>query len=70
MTFWGVDELLFHATAEPTVKAGTQALVTKQKVTDASGKALDVNERWTDTWLKMPDGKWQCIASHASSVKM
>jgi ketosteroid isomerase-like protein len=42
----------------------------KAKGTDASGKPLDVNERWTDTWMKMPSGKWQCIASHVSSLKM
>jgi ketosteroid isomerase-like protein len=42
----------------------------KAKGTDASGKPLDVNERWTDTWVKMPGGKWQCVASHVSSAKM
>src|ERR1700680_3343692 len=42
----------------------------KAKGTDASGKPLDVNERWTDTWMKMPNGKWQCVASHSSPVKM
>jgi len=40
------------------------------KGTDAAGKALDANERFTDTWVKMPNGKWQCVASHQSSVKM
>jgi ketosteroid isomerase-like protein len=35
----------------------------------ASGKAIDAHERWTDTWVKMPDGKWQCVASHSSSMK-
>ena len=40
------------------------------KGTDPSGKPLDVNERWTDTWVKMPNGKWQCVASHSSPVKM
>ena len=40
------------------------------KGTDPSGKPLDVNERWTDTWVKMPNGKWQCVASHKSPVKM
>jgi uncharacterized protein (TIGR02246 family) len=51
---------------------GNTAIATggfKGKVTDATGKPLDMNERWTDTWMKMPSGKWQCIASHASSVK-
>lgn len=38
--------------------------------TNALGKPLDVNERWTDTWVKMPNGKWQCVASHGSPVKM
>jgi hypothetical protein len=40
------------------------------KGTDASGKPLDVHERWTDTWVKMPNGKWQCVASHGSPVKI
>ena len=42
----------------------------KAKGTDASGKPLDVHERFTDTWVKMPSGKWQCVASHGSPVKM
>ena len=39
------------------------------KGTDPRGKALDAQSRWTDTWVKMPDGKWQCVASHGSNVK-
>jgi uncharacterized protein (TIGR02246 family) len=42
----------------------------KAKGTAASGKPLDVHERFTDTWVKMPNGKWQCVASHGSPVKM
>jgi ketosteroid isomerase-like protein len=42
----------------------------KGKGTDTSGKPLDVNERWTDTWVKMPTGNWQCVASHVSTIKM
>ena len=42
----------------------------KAKRTDSSGKSVIVNERWTDTWVKMPDGKWQCVASHGSPIKM
>jgi len=38
--------------------------------TDSSGKPMDVNERFTDTWVKMPGGKWQCVASQSSPVKM
>src|ERR1700681_4735339 len=52
---------------------GNTAIATggfKGKGTDASGKPFDANERWTDTWMKMPDGKWQCIATQATPVKM
>src|SRR5690348_8997802 len=42
----------------------------KAKGTDSSGKPLDTHERFTDTWVKMPNGKWQCVASQASPVKM
>jgi uncharacterized protein (TIGR02246 family) len=52
---------------------GTTAIAVggfKAKGTDSTGKPLDVNERFTDTWMKMSDGKWQCIASHSSTVKM
>jgi uncharacterized protein (TIGR02246 family) len=42
----------------------------KAKGTDSLGKPLDVTERWTDTWVKMSNGKWQCVASHSSPVKM
>lgn len=40
------------------------------KGTDPSGKPMDTHERWTDTWVKMPNGKWQCVASHGSTIKM
>jgi ketosteroid isomerase-like protein len=32
------------------------------KGTDENGKAFDVHERWTDTWV-MTGGKWLCVAS-------
>ncbi len=38
------------------------------KQTDASGKTSEIKNRWTDTWVKMPSGKWQCVASHVSNV--
>jgi len=52
---------------------GNTAIATggfKAKGTDPSGKPLDAHERWTDTWVKMPNGQWQCVASHSSPVKM
>jgi len=38
------------------------------KGTDEKGKPLDAHDRWTDTWVKMPSGKWQCVATHSSPV--
>ena len=52
---------------------GNTAIATggfKGKGTDPKGKAFDMNERFTDTWVKGHDGKWHCVASHQSSVKM
>ena len=37
--------------------------------TNTAGKPMDVRERFTDTWLKMPEGKWQCVASHGSAIE-
>ncbi len=39
------------------------------KGTSANGKAVDAHERWTDTWMKMSNGKWQCVATHSSTIK-
>lgn len=37
--------------------------------TDGAGKSVNAKERWGDTWVKMPNGKWQCVASIAAPVK-
>jgi ketosteroid isomerase-like protein len=42
----------------------------KGKGTGADGKSFDDNDRWTDTWVEMPDGKWECVASQTSPIKM
>jgi ketosteroid isomerase-like protein len=39
------------------------------KGTSSKGEAINIHERFTDTWMKMPSGKWQCIASHTSPIK-
>jgi uncharacterized protein (TIGR02246 family) len=52
---------------------GNTAIATyvwRAKGTDAGGKPIDDNERWTDTWVKMPNGQWQCVAAHGSTLKM
>jgi len=42
----------------------------RAKGTAASGKPMDNHSRWTDTWVKMPSGQWQCVASHVSAIKI
>lgn len=36
----------------------------------SNGKQVDQKENWVDTWMKMPNGKWQCIASASAMTKM
>jgi len=40
------------------------------KGTAANGTPVDAHEHWVDTWMKMPGGKWQCIASASAPSKM
>jgi ketosteroid isomerase-like protein len=42
----------------------------KGKGTDPSGKAFEVHLQWTDTWVRMPNGKWQCVASQDTPITM
>jgi ketosteroid isomerase-like protein len=42
----------------------------KAKGTDSSGNPFNSYERWTDTWVKMPNGRWQCVATQATPIKM
>ncbi len=35
---------------------------------DGDGTRVDRSERWTDTWVKMPTGQWQCVASQQTST--
>ena len=39
------------------------------KGTDPTGKAFESHVRWTDTWVKMPGGKWQCVATQSTPIK-
>jgi ketosteroid isomerase-like protein len=39
------------------------------KGTDSAGKAVDVHEQFTDVWVKMPSGAWQCVATHGTLIK-
>ena len=51
---------------------GNSAVVTGMwtgKGTDGMGRAVDTKERFADTWVKMPDGKWQCVSSASAPIK-
>jgi ketosteroid isomerase-like protein len=39
------------------------------KGVDGDGSKIDRHERWTDTWVKGADGKWQCVASQQTAAK-
>jgi ketosteroid isomerase-like protein len=54
-----------------TVVEGTAiaSMVFDAKGTDEKGKPMDMHARWTDVWVKMPHGTWQCVASHGSNIK-
>jgi len=60
------DDLKVTAFGDVAIATG----VFTAKGTDASGKPLDLHERFTDTWVKMKNGQWQCVASHGSPIKM
>lgn len=32
------------------------------------GKPFEAHVQWTDTWIKMPTGQWQCVASQVSPI--
>jgi ketosteroid isomerase-like protein len=51
---------------------GNTAIATgvwKGKGTSGSGKAVDSDERWVDTWVKMANGKWLCVATASATMK-
>jgi ketosteroid isomerase-like protein len=39
------------------------------KGVEGDGTKVDRHERWTDTWVRMPDGLWQCVASQQTATK-
>ena len=39
------------------------------KGTDSAARAVDVHEQYTDVWVKMPSGAWQCVATHGTLIK-
>jgi uncharacterized protein (TIGR02246 family) len=51
---------------------GDTAVVTGEfvgKGSGPSGKPVNDHSRYTDTWAKMPNGKWLCVASQDTHIK-
>ena len=51
---------------------GDSAIVTGSwtgQGTDGGGQKIDAKERWVDTWVKMADGKWLCVAPASAPMK-
>ncbi len=65
--FTSVEAQDFHITVIGNTAIAT--MVFKAKGTDAKGKPMDYNARWADTYVKMRDGKWQCVLSQGSDLK-
>ena len=40
------------------------------KGVEGDGTKVDRRERWTDTWVRMPGGLWQCVASQQTATKL
>jgi uncharacterized protein (TIGR02246 family) len=64
-THVALDNVVVHVHGATAVATYTMTI----KGTGADGKPMDEHLRATDTWAKMPDGKWQCVASVDSPLK-
>lgn len=60
----GISDVKVTVYGSTAIATGTWA----GKGIDGDGTKIDRTERWTDTWVKMSDGKWQCVASQQTST--
>ena len=64
-THAAIENVIVHAYGAAAIATYTFTA----KGTGSDGKPIDLRVRDTDTWVKMPSGKWQCVASVASPLK-
>ena len=64
-THVAIEDVVVHAYPGTAVATYTMTV----KGTSSAGKPMDTRSRVTDTWVKMPDGKWQCVASVGTPLK-
>ena len=60
----GISDVKVTVYADTAIATGAW----RGKGTDGDGTKIDRGERWTDAWVKMPGGKWQCVASQQTST--
>lgn len=68
VTWSSVDYTDLKVTVFGHTAIATGTFVGKGK--DAAGKPLDQRVRFTDTWVRMAGGKWLCVATQDSPLKM
>jgi ketosteroid isomerase-like protein len=61
----GINDVKVKVYGDAAVATGSW----KGKGVDGDGTRVDRTERWTDTWVKMPKGDWQCVASQQTTSK-
>ena len=64
-THVAIENVIVHAYGAAAI--ATYAI--SAKGTGSDGKPMDIRARSTDTWVKMPNGNWQCVASVGSPLK-
>ena len=60
----GISEVKVAAYGDAAVATGSWT----GRGVDGDGTRIDRSERWTDTWVKMPSGAWQCVASQQTTT--
>ena len=61
----GVSDVKVTEYADAAVATGSW----RGKGADGDGTKIDRSERWTDTWARTSNGKWQCEASQQTAAK-
>lgn len=61
----GISDVKVTAYGDAAVATGAW----RGKGVDGDGTKIDRGERWTDTWVKAGNGKWQCVASQQTATK-
>jgi ketosteroid isomerase-like protein len=61
----GISDVNVRVYGEAAVATGSW----RGKGVDGDGTRMDRSERWTDTWIRMANGSWQCVASQQTATK-